>query len=132
MIGTPSDEEIAVVEKGLTLALLLIPNEHVAQARAIEKRDLAELERLTKSLNQVQQCCALITKYGVQSFLPRLSFDHQIFIAEEGIARKLLPYLSRTAASVKEHSERVAEENRLSRPVSPSTFKNDHATATRR
>ncbi len=111
--GTPSDEEINVVEKGLKLARLLILNEHVAQTRAIEKRDLAELARLTKSLNQVQQCCTLIKKYGVQNFLPRLSFDNQIFIAEEGIARELLPYLSRTAESLKEHSEKVAEEEKL-------------------
>ncbi|WP_146600630.1 hypothetical protein [Novipirellula aureliae] len=120
--GTPSDDEIAVVEKGLDLARALIPEERFGQERAFENRDVAKIERLSRSLNRITQCCDLIAKYGVQNFLPRLSFENQVFIAEEGIALKLQPYLSRTASRAQKHSDKIAAEVESQRQRAESTW----------
>lgn len=112
-VGTrPSVEEIAAVEIGLDLARSLIPDEHFGQKRAFENRDVAKINRITASINMIQQSCVVIGKYGAPRLLPHLSFENQVFIADDGISLQLQPYLTRTASSAQAYSEKLAEEEK--------------------
>ncbi len=122
VVSKPTTLDIETVQKGLDLARKLIPEERLSQEQAFKNGDVKKIDQLTASLNQLKQCCVLLEKFGVSKFMPYLSFENQVFIAENGIASKLHPYLLRTASSAKEHADKIAAEEEIHRRRASTTW----------